>query len=171
MEKLISWRWLLFGFSGRINRAEYWFTMLVYFLAGIALAGVRYAVGDSVAWQAVHFTADLAFAVSGLAVAVKRLHDRDKSAWWALFFYVFPAVLICAGIAASFVGINGMGELAGVSGFLTRLCILAAVGIGFWFFVELACFRGTRGYNRYGPDSIPAARPAAPPANLSAGRR
>lgn len=171
MDELISWRWLLFGFRGRINRAEYWFAMLVYFLAGIVLAGIVYLLGDGVAAQGLHFVADLAFAVSGLAVAVKRLHDRDKSAWWALFFYLFPVVLIFIALAAGFAGSNGMGEVAEGWGFLVRFCILAAVGIGFWFFVELACFRGTRGYNRYGPDSIPGARPASPPTNLSAGRR
>lgn len=171
MDELISWRWLLFGFSGRINRAEYWFAMLVYFLAGLVLAGIGIVAGDTVAWQAVRFIVDLALAVSGLAVAVKRLHDRDKSAWWLLFFYAFPVVLIFIALAAGFAATNGIGEMAAGWGFLAKFCILAAVGIGFWFFVELACFRGTRGYNRYGPDSIPAARRASPRSNLSAGRR
>jgi len=162
----MSWRRLFFGFSGRINRAEYWFTMLVYFLAGIVLAGVGYVAGDTVMWRAVRFIAESACAVSGLAVALKRLHDLDKSAWWLLFFYVFPFVLIFIALAAGFAGSNGTGELAGWWGFLVRFSILAAVGIGFWFFVELAFFRGTRGYNRYGPDSIPVR-----PTNLSPHRR
>jgi uncharacterized membrane protein YhaH (DUF805 family) len=171
MDKLISWRWLLFGFSGRINRAKYWFTMLVYGIIGILVAVIGYFAGDAPAFRAFRFAVNLALWVSGLAVAVKRLHDLDKSAWWAVFFYVFPVVLICIALAAAFAASNGMGELAGAWGFLTRFCILAAVGIGFWFFVELAFFRGTRGYNRYGPDSIPRARPASPSTNLSAGRR
>jgi uncharacterized membrane protein YhaH (DUF805 family) len=166
MGELINWRWLLFGFSGRINRAEYWFTMLVYFIAGIVLAVAGYVGGNSVVWPVVRCIADLGFAVSGLAVAVKRLHDLDKSAWWVVFFYLFPVVLILIALAAGFAG-TGTGELAQVLGFLAKFCILAAVGIGFWFFVELACFRGTPGYNRYGPDSIPA--PKRP--DLAPGRR
>jgi uncharacterized membrane protein YhaH (DUF805 family) len=156
MDEVLNWRWLLFGFSGRINRAEYWFTMLVYGIVGIVLSGIGYMAGDTVPFQALCFTVDLALTVSWLAVAVKRLHDRDKSAWWVVGLYGFPVVLICIGLAAGFAGSDGMGELAGVWGFLARLCIVAAVGIAFWFFVELACFRGTPGYNRYGPDSIPA---------------
>lgn len=171
MDKLTRWPWLFFGFSGRINRAEYWFTMLVYFLACIVLAGVGFVAGDTAIWRAVHFIAEIAGMVSGLAVALKRLHDLDKSPWWLLFFYVFPFVLIFIALAAGFAGSNGLGQLAGGSGFLVRFSILAAVGIGFWFFVELAFFRGTRGYNRYGADSIPTARPASPRSNLSAGRR
>jgi len=171
MDEIVSWRWLLFGFSGRINRAEYWFTMLVYFIIGIVLAGIGYVAGDTVAWQIVRCIADMALAVSGIAVAVKRLHDHDKSAWWVAFFYVFPCVLIFIAVAAGFAASNGTGELAAALGFLAKFCILAAVGIGVWFFTELACFRGTHGYNRYGPDSIPVARPASPPKNLSAGRR
>src|SRR5215472_14717955 len=29
---------------------------------------------------------------AGLAVATKRLHDRGKSAWWLLLFYLVPAI-------------------------------------------------------------------------------
>ena len=29
--------------------------------------------------------------VSGLAVGIKRLHDRDKSGWWLLLFYLGAA--------------------------------------------------------------------------------
>jgi uncharacterized membrane protein YhaH (DUF805 family) len=155
----MSWRWLFFGFKGRINRAKYWLTMLAYMVAGIVLAGIGYAAGDTIVWQALRSIADLALAVSGLAVAVKRLHDRDKSAWWVLFFYLFPFALIFIAIAGAFAGINGLGELAVGWGFLVKLCIVAAIAIGVWFFAELACFRGTRGYNRYGADPIPARKP------------
>jgi hypothetical protein len=29
----------------------------------------------------------------GLAIGAKRLHDRDKSAWWLLVFYAAPGIL------------------------------------------------------------------------------
>ena len=29
----------------------------------------------------------------GLALGAKRLHDRDKSAWWLLVFYALPTIL------------------------------------------------------------------------------
>ena len=31
--------------------------------------------------------------ISAFAVGVKRLHDRDKSGWWILLFYLAPSVL------------------------------------------------------------------------------
>jgi uncharacterized membrane protein YhaH (DUF805 family) len=33
----------------------------------------------------------------GLAIGAKRLHDRDKSAWWLLVFYAAPGFLSTAG--------------------------------------------------------------------------
>ena len=32
----------------------------------------------------------------GLALGAKRLHDRDKSAWWLLVFYAMPTILSTA---------------------------------------------------------------------------
>jgi uncharacterized membrane protein YhaH (DUF805 family) len=75
----------------------------------------------------------------GLAVATKRLHDRDKSAWWLLLFYALPAVLGNVGDAAG--GIGGMLSLVGVA-------------ISIWAMVELGFLRGTPGPNRYGPDPL-----------------
>jgi len=44
---------------------------------------------------------------------------------------------------------------ADVTLLLFKLCILSALAIGIWGFVEIGCLRGTAGYNRFGPDSLP----------------
>jgi uncharacterized membrane protein YhaH (DUF805 family) len=80
----------------------------------------------------------------GLAISAKRLHDRDKSAWWLLVFYLLPGILSTAG--------NEMGDV----GFILLHIISFAISV--WAFVELGCLRGTPGPNRYGPD--PLSRPA-----------
>jgi uncharacterized membrane protein YhaH (DUF805 family) len=86
---------------------------------------------------------------SGLAVGVKRLHDRDKSGWWILLFWLGPSILGSWQTAAPDLG----------GGFILAL---AAGALGIWAFVELGCLRGTPGPNRYGPDPL-GANPAFAP--------
>ncbi len=81
-------KWLLFSFEGRINRLPYWCVALVAFALG---AGLNFAVGDlgpgrpMTAGPAILETLFvLLFVWIGLAVQIKRWHDRDKSGWWAL---------------------------------------------------------------------------------------
>lgn len=72
----------------------------------------------------------------GLAVGAKRLHDRNKSAWWMLLFWLIPAVL------------QTVGERIGGSG---SIFVLAASAIWIWGVVEMGFLRGTAGPNPYGP--------------------
>jgi uncharacterized membrane protein YhaH (DUF805 family) len=79
-------------FSGRAARSEYWywtlFVVLVAIVAGIADAVLLpgYSVG------LFSPLASLGLLLPGLAVSVRRLHDRDYSGWWLL--------LIITGIGA-----------------------------------------------------------------------
>jgi uncharacterized membrane protein YhaH (DUF805 family) len=75
----------------------------------------------------------------GLAIAAKRLHDRNKSAWWLLVFYVLPGVLNSIG--------QGLGDLVVVFS-------LAGAAISIWALIELGFLRGTPGPNDYGPDPL-----------------
>jgi uncharacterized membrane protein YhaH (DUF805 family) len=80
----------------------------------------------------------IAVIISGIAVGIKRLHDRDKSGWWLLVFYLGPSVL--SGLGAS-------------TGFQVGFGI-ASFALALWAFVELGCLRGTAGANQYGPDPL-----------------
>jgi uncharacterized membrane protein YhaH (DUF805 family) len=142
---------LLFSFHGRLNRKPYWmtgiaitFVVVIVLLILWALSGEHELAGFIAVW--------VLFAVLyiplvwvGLAISAKRLHDRDKSAWWLLLFYAVPSVLSAA---SSYIG--GWGFILD----------LAGLAITIWAFVELACSRGTIGPNRYGPDPLPP--PALP---------
>ena len=92
----MDWRWLLFSFHGRINRAKYWLSVLIYLIAGVLLvviaAVLHFAIGVNAILQILAGIVDIVFVVSSLAVATKRLHDRDRSAWWLLMFYVASPV-------------------------------------------------------------------------------
>jgi uncharacterized protein DUF805 len=47
--------------------------------------------------------------VSSIAVAIKRLHDRNKSGWWLLVFYFLPGVI---GNIGPYTGVDIMFQLA-----------------------------------------------------------
>ena len=147
---------LLFSFQGRLNRKPYWLTNIavgvgVIILVAIAIVMVgerRFA--EAFLTMAILIILYLPLFWVSLALGAKRLHDRDKSAWWLVLFYVGPGV-------ASSIGneMENMGLVLHLVGF----------AITVWAFVELGCLRGTVGPNQYGPDPLePAALgPAAIP--------
>ena len=94
---------LLFGFQGRIGRQQWWLATLGIYAVIIVLAMVLGLIlpegtfaedtspTDSPATIALSVIAIVAYVViiwSGLALAAKRWHDRDKSAWWILINFV-----------------------------------------------------------------------------------
>ena len=90
---------LLFGFQGRVNRAPFWYVhvgvviaqIIVFSVAGGAalLAGDPRAMAASAgATGLVAWLLFIPILWIGLAVAVKRYHDRDKSGWWIFIVFV-----------------------------------------------------------------------------------
>lgn len=61
-------------FSGRARRSEYWWFCLANFILGCI--------------PVVNYISGLALLLPGLAVAVRRLHDINKSGWWLLLALV-----------------------------------------------------------------------------------
>ena len=86
----------------------------------------------------------------GLAISVKRLHDRDKSGWFLPVYWGLPMVLGALGFVA---------QLNDSSG-LSLVCGLGEFAIGIWMFIELGCLRGTPGTNRFGSDPLGSPVPA-----------
>jgi len=141
---------LLFSFQGRLNRKPYWMTIiaitvivLVVLLIALAMAREHRFEFAGVT-MAVLVILYIPLVWIGLAIGAKRLHDRDKSAWWLVVFYAIPGILSAA---------------ADQTEDLTLVILhLISFAITVWAFVELGCLRGTIGPNRYGPDplSLPA---------------
>jgi len=159
---------LLFGFSGRANRGKFWLAVVLWIIfwaiavlvcvaAAIVILGLhlpdsslphdeliaRYVrlAFDYLGLLIVYIAFTVVSLISGFAVGIKRLHDRDKSGWWILLFYVAPSVL---------------GSIANTSeqplaGFVLGV---ASFAISIWGLVELGFLRGTVGPNRYGPDPL-----------------
>jgi uncharacterized membrane protein YhaH (DUF805 family) len=89
-----------------------------------------------------HGAGTLIFAWVYLATSVKRLHDRDRSGWWIVPFFIFP------GLYAQFV------DRLPNSYFMFPLALSAFI-LMIWGFVEIYCLRGTRWTNQFGPNPLP----------------
>jgi uncharacterized membrane protein YhaH (DUF805 family) len=183
----------LFGFEGRINRAKYWYALfasmtfcLVFMAAAASAIGVIF--GAAVKSVHVHIfdvfgnppsfpfvasfgNADpetsaliaLIFHVAGApifvigvwflaATTIKRLHDRNKSGWWIVAFLIAPVLL------------GSIVERLEDESYAATALALATFGLNAWAFIEFLFFKGTSGPNRFGPDPLAPAVPAAPTA-------
>jgi uncharacterized membrane protein YhaH (DUF805 family) len=138
----------MFGASGRINRAKYWLSVVKFSFAGL-LAAVILFVAAGIAAPLFIITVVLVFVpwlLWGFSITTERLHDRDKSAWWLLVFYLVPGVL------GQLAKVAWFGEAAGPV--LHYILALAGFAITIWGFFEIGCLRGTAGANKYGPDPL-----------------
>ena len=172
----MNWGSYFFSFQGRINRAKLWLFIpivigiyIVYFLlfsvlfGGSMLAmlkggpGGLMAGGASLGLSAI-LTCVLMLVIifASVALTVKRLHDRNKSAWWLLVFWLIPFVINCA-VFANMIGTlnDSAGAVPMTNPEFTVLRLISLV-LTIWAFVELYCLRGTIGSNRYGADPLPA---------------
>ncbi|TEW55668.1 DUF805 domain-containing protein [Psychromonas sp. RZ22] len=78
-------------FSGRSRRKEYWCFFLFNIVIGLLLSFVDRSMGSF----NVHTGSGLlggiytlAVFLPGIAVAVRRLHDTNRSGWWLLIFLI-----------------------------------------------------------------------------------
>jgi uncharacterized membrane protein YhaH (DUF805 family) len=151
---------LLFSFEGRINRAKYWLALLIW-CAATALVFVLFGVAGTAA--GIEPTLELMIVltalvvipilISSIAVGIKRLHDRDKSGWWLLVFYVAPyGLAFLGGMLVAAMRIDDPQS--------EYLIMLINLPIYAWALIELGILRGTVGPNRFGED------PIAPPTVL-----
>jgi uncharacterized membrane protein YhaH (DUF805 family) len=76
------------------------------------------------------------------ATTIKRLHDRNKSGWWIVAFFIAPAML------------GSLADRLDDESYVAVAVALVAFGFYAWGFVELPFFKGTRGPNRFGPDPL-----------------
>ncbi len=72
------------NFSGRAARSEYWYWFLFGIIVAVVADVLDLAIGYGGKVGVFGVIAGLAFLLPDLAVAVRRLHDRDKSGWFLL---------------------------------------------------------------------------------------
>ncbi len=152
----MNWGHLFFQFDGRVNRAKFWIAALIFAAINVVLAILGYVMDQSVVFQALNSMLGIVILISSIAVGVKRLHDRNKSGWYLLLFYLVPSMLVVIGVL--------IGAFVEDSTIIATVLGLLAFAIGVWAFVEMGCLRGTIGVNQYGPD--PVAPATIPPVRL-----
>ncbi|WFU24318.1 DUF805 domain-containing protein [Bradyrhizobium sp. CB1717] len=76
-----------------------------------------------------------------LATAIKRLHDRNRSGWWIVAFFIVPSIY------------QQFSDLLPAPDW-EHLYGLPADGLRLWGIVEMFVLRGTLGDNRFGLDPL-----------------
>ena len=152
----MNWGHLFFQFDGRVNRAKFWIAALIFAAINVVLAILGYVMDQSVVFQALNSMLGIVILIASIAVGIKRLHDRNKSGWYLLLFYLVPSILVVIGVL--------IGAFMEDSTIIATVLGLLAFAIGVWAFVEMGCLRGTIGINQYGPD--PVAPATIPPVRL-----
>jgi uncharacterized membrane protein YhaH (DUF805 family) len=170
-------------FSGRSRRMEYWmwqvfklivgtiFMILFFALFGAVFATIAGAKdpsqldpnqmiaagGGMMILCLIYMIFALGILIPDIAVAVRRLHDTNRTGWWILapvvpYLIGIVAMAATAGVAVGMqpgdqVG-TGLLATAGIIGLVSMLATLAlALTLLIFFFID-----GTPGPNRYGPD-------------------
>ena len=123
----------LFSGSGRLNRGQFWFSILFYIVGALLVAAILALLwqvipgerGDdgsfnvsgvrAIPYLVVIFGYFIVLTWSGICIGIKRYHDRNKSGAWVLIQFV-PII----------------GSL--------------------WYLIETGFLRGTPGPNAYGSD-------------------
>lgn len=165
----------LFSVDGRINRLKLWmFALIVAVVRAFALEAARGVDSYAPLNEWLHFSTSrssqsifadwlasshparmaflgaetlglLIFCLSAVVV-IKRLHDLDKDAWWIIPLWIVPQ------------GLGGLSSLF-FRPLYTPLAIVIPVTLvilvcGLWGFVQLFCYSGSIGENRFGPDPL-----------------
>jgi uncharacterized membrane protein YhaH (DUF805 family) len=68
-------------FDGRASRPAYWWWFLFAILVAICASIIDAAIGS---FGVISGIAGLALLLPGLSVAIRRLHDTDRTGWWIL---------------------------------------------------------------------------------------
>jgi uncharacterized membrane protein YhaH (DUF805 family) len=120
-------------------------------------------VNDDPPWKAALFTlfATIPINVSlGWAMAaslVKRLHDRNRSGWWAILLYGVPYLYL------HYIRLCFDLNISIAAPTLLAIFSIPIYVLSCWYVIELYFLMGTDGRNRFGPDPLSSVVAGAPP--------
>lgn len=140
----------LFSFQGRTSRSAYWHVQLLMALLSAVIIGlVMFLImRGSPQWlSALGFSPALALVWISAATIVRRLHDRGRSGWWAVGYFVAPLLLVAAGV---WLEVSGMTVAYPAAGWGSLILFLAAAGLNGWAQLDIGFLRGVRSANRFG---------------------
>ena len=153
-------------FDGRINRARYLLATLailcamIAILVSLAVIGASFGIGGRYSINLIVISTSITMRAptelwwfpgiitlpltvvltwSYLAIAIKRLHDRNKSGGWVIPFIGLTALNAHFG--------NLLGHAPAFIDLVSGILFL-------WGLVEMSFLKGTSGPNRFGPDPL-----------------
>lgn len=152
---------LLFGFKGRINRAQFWQGNLGAGFAGILLMlvlGVMFMPTEEFPKTAagfLHFLSVMGVIIGpplllmywiSLALQTKRFHDRGRSGLWTML-PMLPVMMITTTIVTALAG----GQTPEQAASSAAVWFMIAQAINIFMLVELGCMPSKAEANKYGP--------------------
>jgi uncharacterized membrane protein YhaH (DUF805 family) len=81
-------------FSGRASRSEYWYWVLFAILGALVTGILDRALFDVSSVSPLNAIFGLVLFLPGLAVAVRRMHDIDRTGWWILISLTIIGVIL-----------------------------------------------------------------------------
>ncbi len=83
------------NFEGRATRTQYWMYVLFYVILSVVVSIIGAFLGETVS-KILSALLSLGLLLPTLAIAARRLHDTDRSAWWLLL--LLPVINFIGGI-------------------------------------------------------------------------
>jgi uncharacterized membrane protein YhaH (DUF805 family) len=163
----MNYAWLLLSFKGRISRARYLVVQLTLLTFWLVL-WPKFSFHFSSRWEASHWVVAITMIWINVATTVKRLHDRNRSGWWAV------AILVVNRLSyvyyALFFGLYFGVDISTARELLLVMLAVALSLLQTWIIIELFFLMGTDGPNRFGPDQTRSAHSSpidsAPPVSV-----
>jgi len=129
-------------FTGRAQRSEFWYFVLLFVIAEIAGIIIDEATDTGVAGKLITLVLFLPF----LAVFARRLHDIGRTGWWVLLPFV-PVLISTWIIIVETPGVFDISSGSGIGAIVVTLIVSILLLV--W-----CSSRGTSGQNRFGPDPL-----------------
>src|SRR5690606_9410924 len=151
---MMDFRYLYTSFEGRINRRPFWIASLILFVIAIVISFavlMPISAANATMGALAGLILSLAFLYPGVALGVKRLHDRRKSGLLMVVF-IAPGRIsqLCdlLGITCSYQSIAGHSiHMPNTLGWILSIVTL---GVAIWALVTLGFPKGSSGANGSG---------------------
>jgi uncharacterized membrane protein YhaH (DUF805 family) len=165
---------LFTGFKGRISRKSFWLGSLVVLIVQLlAIFLIAKILGyqafpmpgetDPAAYMTIHRQFSITSALATLLVAwpstavlLKRLHDRNRSIAWLLFYWV-PSIcyslINLADLGMHPVALSN-GHIIGFPTPLGGIALLASLAVSVFGLIDMGLLKGTEGPNQFGDDPL-----------------
>ena len=135
----------VFSLTGRASRLDFWRFQALQALVGAIVWCLAIFGTIAGGWLgAAPFLLLGPIVAAGTCMSIRRLHDRNRSAWWFIAFGPGPYLLMMLAHLLA----DTLGGL--VAALASLPLVLGALVLTVWSWIEIGFRRGTRGPNLFG---------------------